>query len=64
MRKWFDGFQVFIGSVPDSMPGNFVKQWIEKEFGAVVRIEEVLPHEGSKSYLKHLYLQFQRDADA
>lgn len=37
---------------------------VEAQFGKVARYEEVLPHEGSKNKLRHLYLQFQRAEDA
>ena len=64
IRKWFEGFQVFVGGVPESLTVKDVTNYIEGQFGKVIKTEEVLPHEGSKVRFKHLYLQFERDEDA
>ena len=64
IRKWFEGFQVFVGGVPESLTGKEVGAYIEGQFGNIVKTEEVLPHEGSKVKVKHLYLQFRKDEDA
>ena len=64
VRKWFDGFQVFVGGVPETMSAEEVGAYIEGEFGHVAKTEEVMPHEGSKMKLKHLYIKFEKDEDA
>jgi hypothetical protein len=57
IRKWQD-FQVFVGRLPEGAALEEVKATIEGHFGRIAGSEEVLPHEGSKGKLRHLYLQF------
>lgn len=64
IRKWFDDCQVFVGSVPEAISVKDVEAYMESHFGKVLKTEEVLPHEGAKIRMKHLYIQFQRDDDA
>lgn len=63
VRSWHD-YQVFVGRLPEGVSLEEVTASIEGQFGKIARHEEVLPHEGSKSKLRHLYLQFERPEDA
>lgn len=63
IRKWQD-FQVFVGRLPEGAALEEVKATLEGQFGRIVAFEEVLPHEGSKGKLRHLYLQFEHAEDA
>jgi hypothetical protein len=59
IRRWFSGYQVFVGRLPEGLSLEEVTAAIAGQFGKISRFEEVLPHEGSKNKFRHLYLQFE-----
>jgi hypothetical protein len=63
IRRWHD-YQVFVGRLQEGLSLEEVKSALEAQFGKIARLEEVLPHEGSKNKLRHLYLQFERAEEA
>lgn len=64
IKKPFTEAQVFIGRIPDSISIDEIRTLIEAEFGKIIKILEGQPHEGTKSKLKHCYVQFQNPEDA
>lgn len=64
IRRWFSGYHVFVGRLPEGVTLEEATAAISSQFGRITKFEEVLPHEGSKNKFRHLYLQFERQEDA
>lgn len=64
IKKPFFEAQVFIGRIPDSLSIDEIRTFIEAEYGKITKIPEGQPHEGTKSKLKHCYVQFEKAEDA